>query len=170
MKWFAKFRISAALDSRKPLPPSLRNAIGQSSELQSFEKDTAALGRALEAAPPSAAEPPPGLHQAIMRAVRSGASSHVPAREPLLRHWLPASAAAAMMLFAAWLALRPAPDSPMGSLTQAEALKPALAVLEFGTRMTPRMSSEMVAPLAAEWERLSRDLDRTQEFLLASLP
>jgi hypothetical protein len=32
------------------------------------------------------------------------------------------------------------------------------------------MPSQMVAPLSEEWERLNGDLDRTQEFLLASLP
>lgn len=170
MKWFAKFRISAALDSRKPLPPSLRNAIAQSGELQAFAKDADALGRALEAESPSVAEPPPGLHKAIMRAVEDGASTGAAAPVPLLRQWLPVSAAAALVLFAAWWALRPVSHSPMGSITQAEALKPAVAVLEFGARITPRMPSEMVAPLSEEWERLNQDLDRTQDFLLASVP
>ncbi|HWW01364.1 MAG TPA: hypothetical protein VNZ64_16830 [Candidatus Acidoferrum sp.] len=168
--WFTKFRISAVLDSRKPLSQSLRDAVARSEELQRFEKSAGALGRVLKETPPPASVPPPGLHQAIMRAVRAGAQPAAPARKAALWRRLPAPALAALVLVAVWWALGPGRDSSRRPATEREGLGRAVAVLELGERVTQRMPSQMVAPLSEEWQRLNGDFDRTQEFLLASLP
>jgi hypothetical protein len=170
MKWFAKFKISAALDSRKPLPRAVHNAMARSDELYRFEKQAVSLKRALKATPAPASEPPPGLHEDIMRAVRAGARPATQVRELVLWRWLPAPALAALVLLAVWGALRPAWDSSRRAAAERAGLGPAVAVLDLGERVAQSMPSEMVAPLSEEWERLNRDLDRTQQFLLASLP
>ena len=170
MKWFAKFKISTALDRGQPMSQGLRNAIGRSKELHRFEQKALLVERALRAAPPSVPEPPSGLHHGIMRAVQVGAAQASPSSEPRLRHWLPASAVAVLVLCAAWWVLRPASVSSTNSASQRNGLAPAAAALELGQQVTQRMPAEMVAPLSEEWQCLNVDFDRAQQFLLASLP
>ena len=95
--WFAKFRISAALDGGKALTPSLRQRITTSDDLRRFEESTIALDRGLKETPPTP-ELPHSLHSSIMRAVREGSRSTVPERRPALLRWLPAPALAALVL------------------------------------------------------------------------
>ena len=170
MKWFVKFRISAALDSGKLAPQGVRDAIGRSDELHRFEKQVISLERSLQETPPAAPEPPRGLHRAIMRAVEAGATEAAPAREPVLGRWLTASAMAALILLAVLWVFRQEPVSSTHSALQRNGLAPAAAALELGQQVTQRMPAEMVAPLSEEWQRLNQDLDRTKQFLLASLP
>jgi hypothetical protein len=170
MKWFAKFKISAALDSHKPLPRAVRNASADCDELHRFEKQVTSVERALKETPPPVAEPPPGLHRSIMRAVQAGAPESTPAREPVFGGWLPASALAALVLFTAWWAFRQGSVSSKHHASERDGLAPAAAALELGQQATQRMPAEMVAPLSEEWQRLNLDLDRAQEFLLASVP
>ena len=170
MKWLTKFRLSAARDSQRPLPPSLCDAIARSDELQRLEKDATSMERALRNCSPRASAPPPGFHHAIMRAVRGAARPAAPVHAPALRHWLPASALAVLMLIAAWSVVRQGGMSSTPSASAHDGLAPAAAALELCQQVTQRMPAEMVAPLSEEWQRLNVDFDRAQQFLLASLP
>jgi hypothetical protein len=81
--WFAKMRISAALDSgRRPTARS-QGKTTVSDELSGFEKEMAELDRALKQTVPKP-HAPPSLHSSIMRAVRAverpGAGARFPCR------------------------------------------------------------------------------------------
>jgi hypothetical protein len=52
----------------------------------------------------------------------------------------------------------------------AQPLAPAVAALDLSEEMARTMPDAVMAPLSDEWQRLGRDLDRTTQFLLASLP
>ena len=96
--WFTKFRISIALDSRDPMPASLRNKIAADQSLQRFVHQAEAL-RTLP--PPPLIDP--SMHDGIMRAVRASARTEE-AGNPPVTLWLVASGAvAAMFLFGFWM-------------------------------------------------------------------
>lgn len=104
--WFAKFRISTALDSRTPMPASLRDKIAADPSLQRFVHQAEAL-RTLPAPPLI----DPSMHDGIMRAIRASATRQEPSNPPVLL-WLAASGAvAAIFLFSFWM-IHPATQSP----------------------------------------------------------
>ena len=108
-------------------------------------------------------EPPPGLEQRILGAVRAAARTR-DAREPrLVWRWLPAQALAiAFGLVLWWVIERPvtAPGPEM-SVSAGD-------ILELGT--PDKIPEAVMKPLSDEWASLGRDLDKTTQFLLASLP
>jgi hypothetical protein len=158
--WLAKFRISAALDAGKPLPPSLRRAIATDPELERFMRRTENLGRALRK--PPLAEP--ALHDSIMRAVRA-ATRPEPPRRTFGAAWLAATASlAALAVVCFW----------MGFHRQAarggQSLAGAAMVLEMSEKMPNTMPSLVMSPLSDEWARVDHDLQNTKQVLLASFP
>ena len=161
--WLAKFRISSALDSGRPLPETLRQKIAADAELQRFVRRADALGRALKHQPP----PGPPLHDSIMRAVRASARRGQPRRAPV-SFWLTASSSAAAVAAVAgvcvWLAFHRAAPSAGPSLNG-----PAL-VLEMSEQIPNAMPLAMLAPLTNELARVDRDLQDTTQILLASFP
>jgi len=175
--WLAKFKISAALDSGQPLPPSTRNRIARSPELLKFERDAAALARLLRQAPPRPAVPD-SFHTVIMQSVRAAALSAAPEAAPVFGWAKPASfvrrlsaPAFALVLLAliGWLVWsRQSVLSP--SSPESRVLAGAPSALELSGAVTRTVPEAVFSPLAEEWNRLNRDLDRTAEFLLASLP
>jgi hypothetical protein len=159
--WFARFRISAALDSGKSLSRRLRHQIAGSEELGRFEQTAATIDRALRQTPPHSGTPP-WLHDSIMGAVRA-AERPAPART-FNWHWLAGPAAAALAFIAVWVWInRPAAqsDPPLAVVT---------AALEMSNEMTQQAPAVMMTPLAQELEGLKLDLDNTTQFLLSSLP
>ena len=134
--------------------------------LAQFTTDNSKLDQALKETAPKR-QAPPSLHRSIMVAVRS---AERPAPAPHVYgflQWFPGSALVALALLIAWHVQRgqvrqPAPD--------AQSLATATTALEMGGQMAQAMPSAVVAPLAIELERVSRDLDNTAQFLLASLP
>jgi hypothetical protein len=164
--WFARLKISTALDdSRKP-SGSLPVKVSHSEELRGFEQEMAALDRALKDSSPKV-QVPASLHRSIMRGV---AAARRPAgAQPWLAflRWLAVPAAAVVALLVVWQASR-GPVQPAAPAM--ESLAAAARTLEMGDRMAQKVPSVMVAPLSDELERLNRDLDNTAEFLLASLP
>ena len=88
-EWFAKIRISAALDGgRRPAAWSRRET-DLSDELRGFEQEMAALDRALKQTAPRP-HAPPSLHGSIMRAVQAVERPAANARRGLaLLRWLP---------------------------------------------------------------------------------
>jgi hypothetical protein len=164
--WFTRVRNSVGLKASPKLSGSLRRTIDRSEQSGELEQRTTALDRALKEAAPKP-QAPPSMHRSIMRAVRAaGRPAPVPRGLSFLK-WLPAPALVALALSVVWHFQRgpvrpPAPDP--------QPLAAAATALEIGGQMAQAMPSAVVAPLAAELERLNRDLDNTAQFLLASLP
>ena len=161
--WLAKFKIYSALDEGRPLPPSLRRRLEDSDDLRSFAQSADALGRALKQDLPTT-EPPAFLHASIMRAIEP-ASQPAPRRSHALR-WLPAPVLAIAILLAAWWGLHqpPATSAPRPDLAAAS------TAVGLGEQVTQTMPAALVSPLSDEWQRLDRDLNKTFDFLSASLP
>jgi len=159
--WFSKWKISAALDSRQPLPESLRRKIDADPELQRFTQRAQALGETLRSLPPSG----PPLHDSIMRAVRSTARRDQPRRAPVL-WWATASgavAAVAVFCILHFTILRPK------NLAR-QALDGSETVREIIENMPATVPSLAMSPLSNEWVRVDHDLQDTAQVLLASLP
>jgi hypothetical protein len=101
---------------------------------------------------------PENLHRAILQAVRRSGASPFPRNQKRLGWWL--IPAVGCVLLACCLPLlrsllpRPGPASPGQSIQQQISSLP-------GT---------LISPLSTEMTLLQRDLDRTQSFLLASIP
>jgi hypothetical protein len=160
---FAKFCISNALDSGKPLPAKLQRSIKDDAELRAFAESVSALDRGLK--PPARAELPPFSHQAIMHAVMS-ARAEPEAAAPFSLKWLLVAGCAVLLLAGSWWFARPAP-SPA---PEAAFLESAPTTVGVGEPMAQALAATVVAPLNDEWRRLSLDWDKTAEFLLANLP
>jgi hypothetical protein len=165
--WFAKVRISAALDAGKQPSAWLRRRVSGSNELRGFEQEITALDHALRRTVPEP-KAPTSLHCSIMRAVaRATKRSSAARRERGILHWAPAPVFALIVVFAAWWVL----NSPMRQSAQnTQSLAAVTTALEIGGQMAQTVPSAMVAPLSVELERLNRDLDNTAQFLLASVP
>lgn len=164
--WIAKLRISMALDADQPPSAGLRRRPSASAELRGIEQEMLALDRALKETAPRA-EAPDSLHQSIMKAVRAANRPAAAPRQPSVVRWVPVPVFAVMLvLVAVWVL-----QSPVRTPVQnAQPLAAAASVLQLGDQMVRTMPTAVVAPLSDELERLNRDLDKTAQFLLASLP
>jgi hypothetical protein len=158
--WLAKFRISTAMDSGKPLPESLRQKIAADPELERFTRRTEALGRALRSVPPAQ----PALHDSIMRSVRNAARREEP-RRALVSSWLTAAATVAALTIACGWAIYHRPAT-----AGRQSLDGAVMVLEMSEQMPNTMPKMVMAPLSDEWARVDHDVQNTTQVLLASFP
>lgn len=166
--WLKRFRIADSLDARRPLPAPLQDAIIRDEELRRFAHETAAVDDALRKSKPEL-KTTAGLHSSIMRAVRGQAEvSRQPRIVPWLR-WLAAPAATALVLAGVWLVIHPA-AGPEPRPASPELLGAPAVALELPHQIARTVPAEMLAPLSEELDRVNRDLDRTKEFLIASLP
>ena len=164
--WFARVRISAALDGGQKLPESLRERTCSSAERRGFEQEMAALDHALKATAPKP-RAPASLHRSIMRAVESSARPAAAEPWPVFLRWLVAPAVAVVALLVVWQAVR----NPVGPpVRDTQCLADAASALQMGSQVARAAPSAVVAPLSDELNRLNRDLDQAAEFLLASLP
>jgi hypothetical protein len=158
--WLAKFRISTALDSGRPLPESLRRAIAADSELDRFARRAQDLGRALRNPPPGQ----PALRDSIMRAVRVAARERQPRRAPQTA-WLAASGVlAAVAVICVWM------NFHRQASPGARSLDGPVVVLEMSEEMPKTMPAFVMAPLSDEWARVDRNVHDTTQVLLASFP
>jgi hypothetical protein len=164
--WFAKLRISAALDAGHKLSASLRRNIDSSEQLLGAEQELKALDRALKQAPPRP-QAPPGLHRSIMQAVRVAERTQAEPRGLAVLRWVAAPLVAAVVLVVIWQGLRGPVASPSEGT---QSLAAATTALEMGGQLAQAAPSAVVAPLSDELARLNRDLDNTAQFILASLP
>jgi len=163
--WIARLRISAALDADQPPSAWLRRRVDASAELCGIEQEMVALDRALKETAPRA-EAPASLHGSIMQGVRA-ADRPAAARQPSVLRWVPVPVFAAMVLLLVLWVLHAPVRTPVQN---AQPLAAATSALKLGDQVVRSMPSAMVAPLSDELDRLNRDLDRTAQFLLASLP
>jgi hypothetical protein len=158
--WLAKFRISTALDSGKPLPESLRRNIAADPELERFTRRTETLGQALRRPPPTG----PSMHDSIMRAVRAAARP-APARRSPVAAWLVATTALAGLALAFLLTADHRQTTLRGT-----SMDGAVTVLEMSEHIPNTIPSFVMSPLSNEWARVDRNLQDTKQVLLASLP
>jgi hypothetical protein len=164
--WLKKFRIANSLDTRRPLPAPLPEAIARDAELRRFADDLAAVDEALRQSPPDL-KTPVDLHASIMHAVRSEVEE--PEQSPILPwfRWLAAPALIALALAGVWWAVRP---TGVATHESPATLAAASSALELPHKIARTMPAEMLAPLSEEMARVNQDLDRTKQFLIASLP
>ena len=168
--WSTKLRIFFALDSDKPLPPGLRKRVNRNDGPGGIVESSDKLHRALHAARPKT-DAPPFLHKSIMRAIET--SRPVEDSRPAILRWLPVPAmalAGLLILGLVWFFLRPTPPKAKVGSPSPQTLTQATLVLESGENMAVTMPDALLTPLSEELQRLNRDLDRTGQLLLASLP
>jgi hypothetical protein len=156
MKWFAKFKISSALDDGRPTA-DLSALAGPNAELHDFAGALLEVDRRLRAERP-AGEAPPFLHGSIMAAV-AGATAPAAHRQPRSLWWRTVGVAAVLVAccFLAgkhFMGLVRSPASSGPNLQQQVAALPAT----------------VLSPLSTELEKLNLDLEQTTSFLLASVP
>jgi hypothetical protein len=164
--WFAKARLSAALDAGQQPSAGLRRRLNGSPELRGFEQEMLALDRALKQTAPKP-EAPVSLHRSIMQAVQAANCPADAQRESATLHWARVPGLAVIIALALCWVLH----GPMRQPAQtAQSLAAATTALEMGGQLARAVPTAVVAPLSDELERLNRDLDNTAQFLLASLP
>jgi hypothetical protein len=155
--WFAKFRISNALNTGTL--PSRRSKLAASTELRRYADAQAALDDALKRTAPKPA-PLPGLHASIMRAVRAANQEPAPREAGIGWRWLTPAAITAVAMLGVFLILRrPNPAD----------IPPIVRALENGQGLAQSIPS-VTTPLSDEFARLNTDLSRTEQFLLAKFP
>ncbi len=162
--WFAKLRISTAIDSGKSLPPPLQRQIAQSEVLKRFHQDVRRLDQTLRDTGSPIGEAPANLHASIMSAVRHQATaSHSKSVLSMLR-WLPAPALAVLLIWAIVHLFHTASDPG------AETFASTISSLNRGMEMAQTTPQDFMAPLSDELQRLNRDVEEAKSFLMASLP
>jgi hypothetical protein len=164
--WLKKFRMANSLDTRRPAPAPLPDAIARDADLRRFADDLAAVDEALRQSRPDV-QTPADLHASIMHAVRSEVEEAEPS--PILPwfRWLAAPALMALVLAGVWWAVRP---TGVATHEAPATLAAASSALELPHKIARTMPAEMLAPLSEEMARVNQDLDRTKQFLIASLP
>jgi hypothetical protein len=170
MKIIAKFKISNAMDKRRPLSDSTQAAIEASSELRAFAQETRALDKALRSPPYPRADA--ALHHSIMRAVRATALEPAPRRVSSGLWLAPAAALVALAAIGLWLA-GPRASQPTPKMAFALGQSPLATVsaaFDFGGRMSQQMPSEMIAPLSNEWAQVDGDLRGATKAIVDSMP
>ena len=165
--WFAKLKISVALDGGQGPAAEGTRRKSVSAELRGFEQDMTELDRALKQTVPKP-DVLPSLHSSIMRAVRVAERPAAESgRELTLLRWLPASVIAGLVVLVAWHVAH----GPARLPTQdAQSIAVATTALEMGGQVALAVPSAVVTPLSDELEKVNQDLNNTAQFLLASLP
>lgn len=153
--WFAKFR-----DSNEDLQALLRGSRARM-------------------------EVPAGLHQGIMHAVekaeaeapqgtrirafawRQFGPNAIKGLRPIRIGWAPASALIGFALVGIWFVLQHGPEQPTQGTQPLPEISTAFTA---GQEIVESFPSATVGPLSEELENVNRDVDRTAEFLLATLP
>jgi len=160
--WLTKFRISNALDDANPAPEKVLPHGSQSEDVRQFEETARLLDRRLKSAQP-AQTVPDGLHDSVMRAVRSASRACERQSAPKVLRWLPVPALALLIVGGIWWMLnRSQPES--------QSLATAGAALERSHQLTQQAPAAVLAPLSKEMESLNRDFRNAVEFLVASVP
>jgi|ERR1017187_1129445 hypothetical protein len=176
--WLTKFKISNALNDRKPLSPAIGRAIDRSEELRRFTEQSSTLDHALKNQLPKPGASAP-LHASIMRAVRAAGPTPVAENQRLWPGWISVSSLATVVILSVFLAIQFF-DHPESKVERADSSKveradsppltAASSALELGGRLAREAPAAALSPLSDEMQRLDRDLFNTGQFLLASLP
>ncbi len=167
--WFTKIRISAALDSGKQLSARLRLRIAQSDELRKFEEQMVSLDGALRSTR-SRNDAPPWLHGWVMGSVRKNAIPKQAPRWSVRVAWASGAVAALALALLCWTIYSSREPQLQRQEADAGSFEAASSALRLGNDMAQIAPTAMVAPLSNELDQLNKDLNKTAEFLLASLP
>ena len=168
--WLTKWRISSAVDDRKPLPPAVKSAVAQSAEVRQFAEAATALELALTHCRPMPVASS-ALHVSIMRAVQSAEPVRVFAWPEYRSRLLPAATLALLLLLSVFGAAHfPKRFSVLSPAGGSPSLAVAGSALETSCDLMRAMPDAALSPLNHERLWLDHDLVRAQEFLLASLP
>jgi hypothetical protein len=132
------------------------------------------LEAALRGSPPKS-EFPPALHNSIMRAIqathreeRSQAFVFAIFQRFANIRWLPITGFAALALLGSWLALHHSSAKP--PISSAQSFPEISSAFATSQELMDSLPSVTVGPLSDELDKVNHDLDRTAEFLLATLP
>jgi hypothetical protein len=116
---------------------------------------------------------PPDLHDSIMNAVHAtrAESNSVSVSEMfqsfLRSRWIPVTGCAGLVLLAVWLTIHNRPAATPQSPQPLSEISDAFATSQ---ELVDSLPSVAVGPLSDELDKVNRDLDRTAEFLIATLP
>lgn len=171
--WYAKFKISSALDETKP---ATLEQTATSPELLRFEASLRRLDGELRDSRPSAVVPE-GLHASVMRAVREVSRKQTAGDQPrrasfkLAWLWAPALAVLLGGLFA-WSVLRPrgVDNQPVIVAEITPSLAAAAAASLDLSESVARVVPAALAPLQQELELAHRDMHKASELIFAALP
>ncbi|HZV34561.1 MAG TPA: hypothetical protein VFB72_08275 [Verrucomicrobiae bacterium] len=111
---------------------------------------------------------PSTLHNSIMRAVRAEARAEK-ATPVFWPRWVPVSAFACLVVLGLVVAVHESTISTR-PVAQYDAFDSAGSVLEIGGNIIREAPDAAISPLEDEMQRMHHDLDRTKDFLIASLP
>ena len=138
-----------------------------------FRNTHEALESALRVSPPRT-EFPPELHDSIMNAVHTANRadrveiSGVGLFQRIIQvRWLPVTGFAGLLLLGAWLSIHNRPAATTQNPQPIAEISNAIATSQ---ELMDSLPSITVGPLSDELDKANRDLDRTAEFLLATLP
>lgn len=167
--WLFKFKLSNALNERKPLSAEFEKIVAYSKTAREIAESSFALDRDLKNQMPES-KAPSSLHQSIMRAVRT--ESHARNTMTIFSpRWIPVSSFACLVVLAFVVAVHNS-RTPSRSVAQTEvrAFDAADSILQIGGNMVHEAPDAAVSPLKDEMQAMHHDLDRTKDFLIASLP
>lgn len=171
--WIKKFRISAALDQERHPPEQRRMPRRSSPEMAEFEVALKRLDRRLGSERPEQVVPD-GLHASIMRRIEraAGELEEAPATTRFSWQWLAVPAAASVLVFAAWLAVRTGPSGTAKPIPEHNQ-QVALAASELSLEISPeslKPAAQAFEPMDREMKLLRRDCERALRLAMASLP
>lgn len=116
---------------------------------------------------------PPQLHGSIMNAVHaahraeSTEVSGIGMLQRFIKSWLPVTGFAGLVLLGVLLSIH---NHPVATVQNPQALAEMSRAYATTQEFVDALPSVAVGPLSDELDKVNRDLDRTAEFLLATLP
>lgn len=117
---------------------------------------------------------PPNLHRSIMRAVRANRPQERPQlsllllfRQFALTRVVAVIGVATLIVMGFWLALR---NRPQSTMSNSQSLTEISTAFTASQEIVDNLPSTAVGPLSEELDKVNQDLNRTTDFLLATLP
>jgi hypothetical protein len=142
------------------------------SQFAKFRNADEGLESALrESAPKS--EFPPELHDSIINAVHTAHRAKsievlgIGMLQPFIKSWLPVTGFAGLVLLGVLLSIH---NHPVAAIQNPQPLAEMSRAFATTQEFVDSLPSVAVGPLSDELDKVNLDLDRTAEFLLATLP
>ena len=168
--WLIKYKISNALNDRKPLPPEVGSAMARSEAVRRFAENSIALNHALKSQLPMP-EDYPLLHDSIMRAVRTSMHARAAEKQPAWPRWVPVSSLGLLVLLGVLMAIQFFPTTNMKVQHEnSQTFAAAGSAIVLGSSLVREAPAVAMSPLSDEMQKLDRNLVDAKKFLLASLP
>jgi len=116
---------------------------------------------------------PPELHDLIMNAVytahraESTEVSGIGMLQRFIKSWLPVTGFAGLVLLGVLLTIQ---NRPVATVQNPQPLSEISKAFATSQELVDSLPTVAIGPLSEELDKVNRDLDRTAEFLLATLP